>query len=106
MSSPQYLSLQTIEYMKKIKINSSIIDEYIKNKNYYNIGICYQFINIDYNLMKKYYTLAIQNNQNIADIYNNFGHHYINIEKNNILGIEYYLKSINLNNVHAMNNFG
>ena len=106
MSSPQYLSLQTIEYMKKTKINPTIIDEYIKNKNYYNVGICYQFINTNYNLMKKYYNLEIKNNQNISDIYNNFGYYYIDIEKNYILGIEYYLKAINLNNVHAMNNLG
>jgi tetratricopeptide (TPR) repeat protein len=106
MSSPQYLSLETIENIKKIIFNKNNITEYIKNNNFYNLGIYYQFINIDYNLMKKYYDLAIENKQNISDIYNNFGFYYIDIEKKYDLGIEYYLKSINLNNVHAMNNVG
>lgn len=95
MSSAQYLSLHTIEHIKKLK-----------NNNYYNAGIYYQFIITDYKLMKKYYNLAIKNKQNIPDIYNNLGYYYIDIEKKYDLGKDYYLKAIDLDNMHSMNNFG
>lgn len=106
MSSAQYLSLHTIEHIKKSKNNKDIIKEYIINNNYYNAGIYYQFIITDYKLMKKYYELAIKHKQNVPDIYNNLGYYYIDIEKKYDLGKDYYLKGIDLDNTHSMNNLG
>jgi len=101
----KYISLYNINNIKK-NFDKHSIEEYIKNKKYYNLGIYHQFITNDYISMKQYYFSAIEHKQNIADIYNNFAYYYIDIEKKYDIGIKYYMKAIKLNNIHAMNNLG
>jgi len=109
LEKPEYISLYNINNIKKNFDNKSVeesVEEYIKNKNYYNLGIYHQFITNDYISMLKYYIEAVEHKQNIADIYNNLAYYYIHIEKKYDIGIKYYMKAINLNNVHAINNLG
>ena len=101
----KYISLYNINNIKK-NFDKHSIEEYIKNKKYYNLGIYHQFITNDYISMLKYYIEAVEHKQNIADIYNNLAYYYIHIEKKYDIGIKYYMKAINLNNVHAINNLG
>ena len=66
-------------------------------------GIYYK-IKKDYDLMKKYYLMSINNNNSYA--MNNLGFYYQNIVKDYNKMKKYYLMSIENGNSYAMNNLG
>ena len=68
------------------------------------IGLYYQHIEKDYNLMKKYYLMAIDEDNDMA--MNNLGYYYKYIEKDYNLMKKYYLMAIDKGNDISMNNLG
>jgi tetratricopeptide (TPR) repeat protein len=70
-------------------------------------GIYYK-INKNYELMKKYYLMAIENNATHSNSYamNNLGSYYYDIEKDYDLMKKYYLMAIEKGNCNAMDNLG
>jgi len=68
----------------------------------YDLADYYQFIENNYELMKKYYLMAIELNNSGA--MNNLARHYQYNEKNYDLMKKYYLMAIQLNDSDAMNN--
>ena len=88
------------EYFK-----SKDIQEIFAEKNNYKIGLFFQFISINYKLMKYYYNKAIIDN-NCSDSMNNIGYYYMEIEKDYEKAISYYNLAIKNNNFYAYNNIG
>jgi TPR repeat protein len=82
-----------LEFIKHDELNININ---------YNLGLYYQFIEKDYNKMKKYYLLVVDN----GNAMNNLGYYYKFVEKNYNEMRKYYLKAIKHNNSNAMNNLG
>ena len=82
--------------------NNKIIDENLLDNNRYLvwIGNYYRNIGKDYDKMKKYYLMAIDNGNSMA--INNLGHYYHYIEKDYKLMEKYYLMAINNGNNNAM----
>ena len=77
------------------KNNVKIYDEKILNSNcllFY--GIYYKNIEKNYDLMKKYYLMTIENDKNNSDAMYDLGHYYQYIEKNYKLMKKYYLMAI------------
>jgi hypothetical protein len=70
----------------------------------YYLGVYYQFIYVNYDLMKKYYLRAIETG-NSDSIYN-LGFYYGNIEFNYDLMKKYYLQAIEKENSNAMVHLG
>jgi TPR repeat protein len=70
----------------------------------YNLGNYYENIEKNYDLMKKYFLMAIEKGN--AHAMNNLGYHYRNIEKNYDLAKKYYLMAISLGDSDAMYNLG
>jgi hypothetical protein len=69
---------------------------------YFYYGSYYRYKKKDYELMKKYYLMAIE--LNISDAMNGLGHYYQFIEENCDLMKKYYLMTIELKNSEAMDN--
>ncbi|GAJ00711.1 unnamed protein product, partial [marine sediment metagenome] len=67
----------------------------------YNLAQHYQYIKKNYNLMKKYYLMAIELNH--SDAMYNLALYYKYAEKNYYLMKKYYLMAIELNHSDAMN---
>ena len=88
------------EYYKTIDITK--IEE---EGNNYKLGLYYQFINKNYELMKEYYNKAIIKD-NCYDAFNNLGYHYMEIEKDYKKALTYYNLAIENNNFNAYNNIG
>ena len=83
------------------KNNQLVDDEKILSGNcllFY--GVYFKFIEKNYELMKKYYLMAIECNNNIA--MNNLALYYQDIEKNYELMKKYYLMAIENNNSDAI----
>ena len=70
----------------------------------YEIGYYYQYEEINYDLMKKHYLIAIKNGWSKA-MYN-LGYYYYTIEKNYNLMINYYLMAVKKGNTDAMSGLG
>jgi TPR repeat protein len=89
-------------------INKIIFEPNANNTDYiddlYYLGVYYQFIHVNYNLMKKYYLQAIEKGN--SDSMNNLGLYYKNNEENDDLMKKYYLQAIEKGNTEAMNNLG
>jgi len=71
----------------------------MKNNSLFKL---YQYTEKNYNLMKKYYLMAIELNN--SDAMNNLAYHYQTVEKNYDLMKKYYLMAIGINHSDAMNN--
>jgi TPR repeat protein len=78
-------------------------DTYYIDDLYY-LGTYYQFIFVNYNLMKKYYLRAVEKGN--ANAMNNLGHYYRYEETNYDLMKKYYLQAINKGNTRAMYSLG
>ena len=102
---------------KYVKINDEsdllIIYDLFKNNivgDKYNSTICmyygfyYKNVKKDYNMMKKYYLIAIDHNNKCS--MNNLAYYYQNIEINYDLMKKYYLMAINCKNISSMYNLG
>jgi len=72
--------------------------------NLYYLGVYYQFISVNYDLMKKYYLLAI-GKENI-DSPNNLDFCYAKVEHHSGLEKKYYIMKTEKGNHNAMNNLG
>ena len=80
------------------------IDETIDPNILFNIGKYYHKIQKDYDMMKKYYLMAIEKGNH--DAMNNLGLYYKNIEKDYDMMKKYYLMAIDKGCFNAMNNLG
>ena len=69
----------------------------------YRIGNYYQIVEKDYDMMKKYFAMAVADG-NVDSMYN-LGC-YCHTEKNYDLMKQYYFMAIELNHTVAMNNLG
>ena len=110
----EYISKYSIRYVKIPDIESI---EIIYNLYKYNkldptidyndivllyIGIYYRYIKNNYELMKKYYLMAIEKG-NISSM-GNLANYYNHIEKNYELTKKYYLMAIEKGNISSMGN--
>ncbi len=98
---------QYIVYEKEIldMFNNHNVDDYKENEDLFLwIGIYYEKIEKNYDLMKKYYLMAIDNGNPHA--MRSLGYYYQNIEKNYNKMKEYYLMAIDNGNSYAMYNLG
>jgi hypothetical protein len=97
---------EDIKYIKqflKININNSIEKEKIqvdKSEDIYKLGYHYQYTEQNYELMKKYYLMAIDKGH--IDAMNYLGHYYQEIEHNYELMKKYYLMAIDKGDTDAM----
>jgi TPR repeat protein len=84
-------------------LNSNVITDFIPG---YEIiyAIYYRYIKNDINEMKKYYLIAVENNNIDAII--DLGYYYYEVEKNYVEMFKYYLMGIELGNSYAMCNLG
>jgi TPR repeat protein len=71
---------------------------------YFYLGVYHGIIKKDFDLMKKYYLMAIDLGN--VDAMDNLGYYYQNTEKNYDLMKKYYLMAIDLGSAFAMNNLG
>ena len=88
-------------------INNAIFEPNPNNTDYndlYYLGVYYQFISVDYDLMKKYYLQAIKKG-NVASI-DNLGKYYQFTEEKYSLAKIFYLKAIEKGSSDAMNDLG
>ncbi len=102
------LSLNEIDFIEQLfndGINIINLNEFENNSNILVfIGIYYKKVEKDYELMKKYYLMAIELGDACA--MNNLGLYYEKVEKDYGLMKKYYLMAIELSNSYAMNNLG
>jgi len=100
-----YLKIENKNSLEKIYnlFKNKIFEEPTIDLEYSYYGV-YYYIEKNYDLMKKYFSMAIELNYSHA--MNSLAFYYKNIEKNYDLMKKYYLMSIGLNNSHAMNNIG
>ena len=105
------ISIDSIDKYKSIEsyilelYNNDIIDSNTNDElKLSSIGNYYQYIEKDYELMKKYYLMAID----VGDSYAmyNLGNYYKYIEKDYELMKKYYLMAIDVGDSDAMNNLG
>jgi TPR repeat protein len=98
--------LKDVDEKKIIDLfNHDIIEEIDDDKYWRYIGLYYgKKIEKDYDLMKKYYLMAIDKGND--DAMYNLGHYYQFKEKNYDLMKKYYLMAIDKENSYAMNNLG
>jgi TPR repeat protein len=82
------------------------------NDESYYLGVYYNFIKINYDLMKKYYLMAIDKGRKVTDeatsaeAMNNLGMYYRCTEYDYDLTEKYYLMAIEKGCIEAMNNLG
>jgi len=81
---------------------SNIYEEPSTDVEYLYYGVYYQYTEKNYDLMKKYYLMAIELNH--SDAMNNLADYYEYTEKNYDLMKKYYLMAIELNHSDAMDN--
>uniref|UniRef100_A0A6C0EEK6 Uncharacterized protein n=1 Tax=viral metagenome TaxID=1070528 RepID=A0A6C0EEK6_9ZZZZ len=92
------------------KINWTVIISFLLSQKEvsqiqsYYVGYYYQFIDINYELMKKYYLIAIEKGNTDAMV--NLGNYYRDIEKISELMKKYYLMAIERGNDDALTDFG
>jgi len=100
----KYIKIKNETSLTKIYnlFKSNIFEESSTDIEYFYYGAYYQYTEKNYDLMKKYYLMAIQLNHSYA--MNNLGYYYQYIEKNYDLMKKYYLMAIELNNSSAMTN--
>jgi len=91
-------------------VNKKIFEPNINNTDYvddlYYLGIYYQHIKGDYDLMKKYYLLAMEKGNSNAMHKLGLYHQWIGNEKNYKLMKKYYLMAIKKGNSQAMISLG
>jgi tetratricopeptide (TPR) repeat protein len=89
-------------------IDLSNINKFIENKQYYKLGLYYQFNEINNKLTKKYYNLDINEKYSLTrgNSMNNLGFYYSDVEKNYDKSKKYFLDAIQNNNYDAYNNLG
>ena len=89
-------------------IDFSNINKFIENKQYYHLGLYYQFNQINNKLTKKYYNLDINEKYSPTrgDSMNNLGFYYLDVEKNYDKSKKYLFDAIQNNNYNAYNNLG
>lgn len=97
-------SCTNLSSFTKYIITNNIKSNYIREKKYYELGVIFQKEKL-YNKMKKYFELAIKNNDD-DDAMNNLGFYYHQVENNFEISKKYLQMSIDKNNPYAMNNFG
>ena len=104
----KYIKIETQESIQTIFnlfVNAKFNDESRLNDiELFYYGVYYQFINIDYNLMKKYYLMAIQHGDSTS--MNNLGWYYHEIDEDYDLTKKYYLMVIQHDQSSAMTNLG
>jgi len=93
-------SLEKIYNLFKNIFKNNIFEEPSTDIEYFYYGVYYETIGKNYDLMKKYYLMAIELNNSKA--MNNLAGYYQYIEKNYDLMKKYYLMAIQLNNPDAM----
>ena len=99
----EYIPIKNIQSLKKIHnlcLNKIHFNPETSEEFYYYGIYYYEDIEKDYDLMKKYYLMAIDLNNSCA--MNNLGVYYQNIEKDYDLMKKYYLMAIELKNSYAM----
>ncbi len=84
--------------------NNIVSDDNITSICSFYYGYYYQYVKKEYDLMKKYYLIAIDKGN--SDAMCNLGLYYESIEKNYELMNKYYLMAIDKQNSVAMNNLG
>ena len=101
----EYIKIDNENSLKKIcQLFLNNAKEEPKNSiEYFYYGVFHNLIYIDYELMKKYYLMAIEQNESYA--MNNLGFYYSEIEKYD-LAKKYYLMAIEQNNSSAIVNLG
>ena len=89
-------------------IDFSNINKFIENKQYYHLGLYYQFNQKNNKLIKKYYNLDIDEKYSPTrgESMNNLGFYYSDVEKNYDKSKKYFLDAIENNNHNAYNNLG
>jgi tetratricopeptide (TPR) repeat protein len=89
-------------------IKLSDINKFIENKQYYYLGLYYQFNEINNKLTKKYYNLDIIDKYSATrgNSMNNLGFYYSDVEKNYEKAKEYYLLACEHDIPEAFNNLG
>ena len=96
------------KYLNEIlDIYNGKIDKYKKSEDglILNVmGLYYQYIEMDYELMKKYYLMSIELGNTTA--MNNLGNYYKNIDTDYELMMKYYLMAIELRHSVSMNTLG
>jgi len=93
-------SLEKIYNLFKNIFKNIFNEEPTTDIEYFYYGVYYQYTEKNYDLMKKYYLMAIELNDSNA--MNNLGYYYQYIEKNYDLMKKYYLMAIELNKYYAM----
>jgi len=77
-----------------------VIFEPNNTNDLYFLGMYYQYINKNYELMKKYYLQAIDKGNSVS--MTGLGLHYMSIEVNNDIANKYFLMAIDKGNLNAM----
>jgi len=100
----KYIKIENETSLEKIYnlFINNIFEEPSKDIEYLYYGVYYQKIEKNYDLMKKYYLMAIELNH--SDAMNSLAFYYKNTEKNYELMKKYYLMAIELNDSDAMYN--
>jgi len=100
----KYVKIENENSLEKIYnlFKNNIFEEPSTDVEYYYYGNYYDEIEENYDLMKKYYLMAIELNHSYA-MYN-LAQHYQYPEKNYELMKKYYLMAIELNHSYAMYN--
>jgi len=93
-------SLEKIYNLFKNIFKNNIFEEPSTDIEYFYYGVYYKIIEENYDLMKKYYLMAIELNHPNSIV--NLAYYYEIIEKNYDLMKKYYLMAIKLNNSSAM----
>jgi len=99
-----YVKIENENSLEKIYnlFKKNIFKEPSADIEYYYHGLYYQYTEENYELMKKYYLMAIELNH--SDAMNNLAWYYQHTEKNYDLMKKYYLMAIKLNNSDTMFN--
>jgi len=99
-----YVKIENENSLEKIYnlFKNNIFKEPSTDIEYFYYGVYYQYTEKNYDLMKKYYLMAIELNNSNAMYY--LALYYQYIENNYELMKKYYLMAIELNNSDAMDN--
>jgi tetratricopeptide (TPR) repeat protein len=101
----EFIFLKDVDEKKIINLfNHDVIEECNDDKYWNYVGLYYEKKLKDYDLMKKYYLMAIDKGN--SDAMNNLGHYYYYTEKNHDLMKKYYLMAIDKGNSYTMYNLG
>jgi len=93
-----------IQEIKELYETEKLVIQDALDKTEFNIGVYYNFIEINYDEAKKYYMMAIEKGNNYA--MNNLGCYYHFIEKNYELAKKYYMMAIEKDDEYAMTYLG